>query len=445
MTFALIDGNNFYASCQMAFDPSLWHRPVVVLSNNDGCIVSANHLAKALDSQLSGPLGSGGYYAARGDSMIFQPYFKVKDLLKRHNTAVFSSNYELYADMSMRMHTVIGQFSDAQEIYSIDESFLNLSGHEAHEDLTELGWSIKHTVFQWLCLPVAVGIAPTKTLAKLANHLAKKQAEYDGVLNLNDLSEHAKDQWFKQLDVGKIWGVGKRLSARLKADGLHTVYDLKNAAIAPMRKKYSVQMERTIRELNGEACLQDAPVNHSQIISSRSFGTPVEHYTHLEQAFIFHASNAARKLRKKHHFCQMLTVYAHTDKHQLNLPQYFPHRTVSLPYPTQNSVYLAKQARNALQAIWQDGYRFKKAGVILSELSPVSPVQQNFLSEDFESALGEKGRRLMQLTDELNQKMGKHTLYLSSEGLRDKSQWQMRRDNMSFRYTTRWNELPQVS
>lgn len=445
-TFALVDGNNFYASCQMAFDPSLWKRPVVVLSNNDGCIVSANHLAKALNEKIVHSLGEGGYRASVPDNMMFQPYFKVKDLLKKHNTAVFSSNYELYADMSSRMHQIIGNFAPEQEIYSIDESFLNLTGFESDQDFTELAWTIKNTVFQWLSLPVAVGIGSTKTLAKLANHLAKKHEDFGGVLSMDKIDTVTQNQLFKQIDVGEVWGIGKNLSVSLKSSGIFSVYDLKTAPIKVMRKRYSIQLERIIRELNGEACFLKSSSPHSQqVISSRSFGTPVMDYKSMEQAMIFHTANAARKLRSSHKICQFITVYMQTNKHKKTQKQYKASQTIALPFPSNNTIFLAKYAKQALQKIWKDGLLYKKAGVAFSDVHEFRTVQDDFFNEGFDQALGYKNQCLMQLTDTLNKKMGNHTIYLLSEGIRDKPKWTMRRELMSKRYTTRWDELLKIS
>lgn len=445
-TYALIDGNSFYASCQMAFDPSLWDKPVVVLSNNDGCIVAANRQAKAINQQITHSLGEGGYRSARAHNMMFQPYFKVKDLLKKYNTVVFSSNYELYADMSTRMHNIISQFAPEQELYSIDESFLNLT--QIHDkDFTELGWDIKQTIDQWLNLPVSVGIGASKTQAKLANHLAKKHLEFEGVLNLNQISKTAQDKLYQQTDISAIWGIGKNLTDKLKKLGIFSVYDLKNAPLKTLRKLYSVQLERIMRELNGEACFafEQYPNTKQQIISSRSFGTPVSDYKNMEQAVIFHTANAARKLRKDKLACQFITVYIQTDKHKKAHKQHRQSYTVALPYPSNNAIYLAKYARDALKQIWKEGYLFKKAGVTFSEINSANKIQQDLFNDSIEDALGNKGQKLMALTDHYHKKFGNHGLYLLSEGIRDKTKWRMRRELMSSRYTTRWDEILTIS
>ncbi|MDX1796404.1 MAG: Y-family DNA polymerase [Hydrogenovibrio sp.] len=444
-TYALIDGNSFYASCQMAFDPSLWQKPVVVLSNNDGCIVSANAKAKALDKQLTRSLGDGGYRAATPGSFMFQPYFKVKALLEQHQTVAFSSNYELYADMSNRMHTIIGTFGPHQEIYSIDESFLNLTGLES-QDLTALGQEIKQTVFQWLHLPVAVGIGATKTLAKLANHLAKNDSNYQGVLDLNTLSPSTKNWVFKHTDVGKVWGVGKKMSANLKSNGIRTVYDLQQANPGRIRRRYSITLEKIVRELNGECCLSSQELSNpkQQIISSRSFGQAVTDVKSMEQALVSHTANAAKKLRQQNGVCDYITLYFKTDSFNRQASQYQPSHTLALPYASDDTILLAKAVKQGLRQIWRPGYPYKKAGVILSGLSPKGPVQQDCFLPAPDPVQHLKHERLMQLTDRINLIMGDHTLYHSSEGIKHKTSWQMNRNLMSGRYTTRWNELPKV-
>ena len=284
--FALVDANSFYASCEIAFNPKLEQRPVVVLSNNDGCIVAANHIAKALAKQFAPKdFGRGGYQSAKPTSMMFQPYFKLEGFFKRFNTAVFSSNYELYGDMSSRMHQLLATFAARQEIYSIDESFLDLSGMEKW-NLTEYGHSIKRCIKQGLGLPVAVGIGPSKTLAKLANHLAKKTAAHQGVLDLTALAPPVVDMLLKQVAVGDVWGVGRKLSEQLNTLGIKTALDLKQANVKSLRKRFSVVMERTIMELNGQACLslEDVAPDKQQILSSKSFGQAVKDYAYLEQA-----------------------------------------------------------------------------------------------------------------------------------------------------------------
>ncbi|CAN8138706.1 Protein UmuC [uncultured Thiomicrorhabdus sp.] len=443
--FALVDGNSFYASCQIVFDPSLAKRPVVVLSNNDGCVVAANSLAKALNQELIakvGDLGSGGYYAARPTNMMFQPYFKVKWLLDKHQAAVFSSNYELYADMSNRMHTILGEMAPRQEIYSIDESFLELSGLEQHYNLTDYGQTIKQRVQQELGLPVAVGIGHSKTLAKLANHLAKKHAHNNGVFDLTTLPENTLEPLLAKIDINHIWGIGKNLELKLRAEGIKTVLDLRRTNPKVMRKKYSVVLERIIQELNGESCLslEALSTDKKQIISSRSFGQEQKNYKAVEQAVVDYTTRAAQKLRRQNNVCQMITIYIRTNPHK-QMEQYRPSYSIGLIYPSDNSILLSKLARRARRALWQEGFYYHKAGVILSEISPKGPLQTDLFAQQPRYSANPKQDKLMQVLDQVNYHYGRNTLFLGTQGIPKKNAWQMKRQLMSPRYTTRWDEI----
>jgi len=444
-TFALIDGNSFYASCQMVFDPSLKNRPVVVLSNNDGCVVAANAEAKSLDEALTKEYGGGGYHAARSDSMMFQPYFKVAPFLKKHNTAVFSSNYELYADMSERMHTIIGQFSPHQEIYSIDESFIELSTLPIN-NLTEYGQTIKQRVAMWIGIPVAVGIAPSKTLAKLANHIAKKQADLDGVLDYASLSPSTQAALLKTVKVGKVWGIGKRLSQQLEDKQIHTAYDLQQACPKSIRKQFSVNVERIVKELNGQACLllNETHPSKQQIVSSRSFGQLVTEYDFMKQAVASYTATAAGKLRKQKSVCKRITVFINTHKYKTDQPQYRNVYQIPLIYPTDNSVLLTKMAIRALKHIWLDGYQYQKASVTLSELSDKGALQTDLFAPNPKFSGNPQSDKLMQVIDQLNLTMGKGTIQLANSGLQQQTNWRMNRNLMSPRFTTHWNELLRV-
>lgn len=437
--FALVDANSFYASCEIAFQPSLEKRPVVVLSNNDGCIVAANKIAKDLANQQNLNYGSGGYRAAKPTSMMFQPYFKVKGFLARHNTAVFSSNYELYGDMSTRMHRLVAEFGSAQEIYSIDESFLDLSGMK-HWDLTAYGQQIKQRVKQGLGLPIAIGIAPSKTLAKLANHLAKKLDGYEGVLDLSALSETSINLLLKNLSVGEVWGIGKQLAAQLQAGGIYSALDLKLANPNLLKRRSSI-IERIIMELNGIACiqLQEVSAAKQQILSSRSFGRGVTEYADMEQAVASYTARAAEKLRSQSSVCQTISVYIRTDP--FKTPRYTNHQTLGLVYPSDNSSLLIQMAKRALKRIWQPGLVYQKTGVTLSEISPKGALQLDVFAPNPKYSANPKSDSLMQVLDEVNRKMGRGKLHLAAEGLSNNKDWRMRRDYCSPRYTTRWDEL----
>ncbi|BBP46203.1 protein UmuC [Thiosulfatimonas sediminis] len=443
--FALVDGNAFYASCQIVFNPSLATRPVVVLSNNDGCIVAANQIAKDLNQELLaklGDLGSGGNRAAHPKSMMFQPYFKVKWLLDKHRAAVFSSNYELYADMSNRMHRLLAEMAPKQEIYSIDESFLDLSGLQTSYNLSEYGQLIKTRVQQELGLPVAVGIGHSKTLAKLANHLAKKQPQNHGVLDLTVLDKHALEALLAQVDINNLWGIGKNLALKLRADGIQTALALRQANPKILRKKYTVVMERIIQELNGESCLplESLASAKKQLISSRSFGQPQSDYHSVEQAVVSHTLNAAHKLRRQNSVCQILHLYLRTNPFS-DTAQYHPHHQIGLVYPSDNSILLSKLARRALRSIWRDGFAYHKVGVMLSEITPKGAFQQDLFAQSPKYSANPQQEKLMQTLDQINQTQGRNTLFFAAQGIPQKNAWQMKRLRMSPRYTTRWDEI----
>ncbi|WFE69766.1 Y-family DNA polymerase [Thiomicrospira sp. R3] len=440
--YALVDANSFYASCEMAFNPKLAQRPVVVLSNNDGCIVAANKMAKELAKRFPINYGSGGYHAAKPTSMMFQPYFKVEKMLKRFNTAVFSSNYELYGDMSARMHRMLGEFSSAQEVYSIDESFLDLSGM-SQWNLTEYAKKIKQTLHQGLGLPVAVGIGPSKTLAKLANHLAKKHDAYQGVLDLTALSEPVVDALLRQVAVGDVWGVGKKRAQQLTDMGIQTALDLKYANVKMLRRRFSVVMERLVLELNNQACLrlEEVAPAKQQILSSRSFGQPIRDFDLVAQAVASYTARAAQKLRAEGSVCQYISVFLRTNPFKSNAPFYQNQHTYGLVYPTDHTGLVLTMAKRALKRIWQPGLAYHKAGVCLSDISPKGAMQLDVFAPDPKYSANPKSDALMTVMDQINQRMGRGSVQLAAEGLADKQAWQMRRALCSPRYTTRLNEV----
>ncbi|MBN2646581.1 MAG: Y-family DNA polymerase [Thiotrichales bacterium] len=447
--FALVDGNAFYASCQMVFEPSLQGRPVVVLSNNDGCIVAANAEAKQLNAELMArvhSLGSGGYASAMPDNMMFQPYFKVKWLLDRHHAKVFSSNYELYADMSNRMHQLLGQFAPRQEIYSIDESFLELSGLHPSlypQGLCAYGQQIRHRVRQDLGLPVAVGFGSTKTLAKLANHLAKKKSVYQGVCDLTAFDETRLSECLAQVSVAAVWGVGKRLSARLQQEGITTAQDLRCANSARLRAKYGVVLARTAAELNGHSCLalEEVAAAKKQLRVSRSFAHPVTDRQQMAEILVSYSSRAAEKLRREGAVAQLVTVFLRTNPFSED-PYYAPSLSVSLHHPTDNSIQFAKVVKRLLVQIWREGVRFHKAGVLFSDLQPNSRLQYDLFATPARFVDSPQQTQLMQLMDELNHRHGRGSVFLAASGASRAQTWPMARTLLSPRYTTRWEDLP---
>ncbi len=418
MTVALIDGNNFFVSCERVFDLRLEGRPVVVLSNNDGCVVARSNEAKALGVKMG------------------TPWFQMRDLTRRHGIVALSSNYALYADMSDRMMAILGQFSPEQEIYSIDECFLGLDGF-ARLDLLDYGRRIRQRIRQWIGIPVCVGIAATKTLAKLANHCAKKGlAGSDGVCDFGRLLPAELARLFAAIPVGEVWGVGPRLTKSLGALGIATVEALRTSDPQTMRARFSVTLERTIAELNGNACIalaEDAP-NKQQIISSRSFGRYVHDLEPLGEAVASYIAIAAEKLRSQGSLAGMVQVYIRTNPHKAGAPQYQRGLTVPLPAATDDTLRLTRAALWALKRIYRPGYAYQKAGVALLELSAAATPQLSLFSR------GKDNGRLMQAMDRINAIWGRGTLRSAAEGI--EKGWKMKRERMSPEYTTHWAQLP---
>lgn len=420
---ALIDVNNFYVSCERAFNPKLINKPVVVLSNNDGCAVARSNEVKALG------IGMGA------------PWFKFKDLAKQHGIVAYSSNYALYADMSNRVMSILRQYSPDQEVYSIDESFLDLTSFQTW-DLHRYAQSMRQRILRWTSLPVCVGIGATKTLAKLANHCAKKRAHLHGVCNLNTLANTEVDQMLSKIDVGEVWGVGRQLAPKLKTLGINTVLDLKQANPSRLRQQFSVMMEKTIRELNGTMCIEMEEVcpAKQQIVSSRSFGYPVQDYQSLAESITLYISRAAEKLRKQHSYAGSVYVYIRTSPFKENQPFYSNGLTMAIPTPTDNTMQLVNIALWGLKQIYKPNFNYAKAGVMLSELVPAEGIQIDLFSQ---VQISPKSTKLMQAMDGINKKMGKESIKLASEGF--KRPWKMKQENKSQSYTTNWAELIRAS
>ena len=416
---ALVDVNNFYVSCERVFNPKLNGKPIVVLSNNDGCAVARSNEVKALGVSMGAP------------------WFKMKALAKQHGIIALSSNYALYADMSNRVMSILREFSPDQEVYSIDESFLDLSGFQSH-DLIAYGQQMRKRILQWTGLPVCVGIGASKTLAKLANHCAKKRPVFKNVCNFNAMSHDALDQLLSEISVSEIWGVGRKLAPRLESLGFKSVYDLKHANQKIMRREFSVVMEKTIRELNGHVCidLEEAPPAKQQILSSRSFGQPVRDYNSLAESITLYISRAAEKLRRQQSVAGSVYVYIRTSPFKPDEPYYSKGMAVSLPSPASDTRQLANAALWALQQLYKPGYNYAKAGVMLSELRPISHLQMDMFSK---TAISAKSIELMKAMDSINRKIGKDAIKLASEGFN--KPWKMRQENKSPSYTTDWQHI----
>lgn len=422
---ALVDCNNFYASCEKLFDPTLRDKPVVVLSNNDGCVVARSAEVKALGI----PMGV--------------PWFKIQQEAKRHGIVAFSSNYALYADMSNRVVEILSSFSPSIEVYSIDESFLDLSGFERF-GYQAYGQTIRQQIADWLGLAVCVGIGPSKTLAKLANHCAKKKLAGDqGVCDLTTMTAEEQTRLFAGIEVGEVWGVGRKISEKLAAMGIHTVQQLRDADAETLRNRFSVVLERTVRELRGVSCLDIEAVvpEKQQIMSSRSFGTLVYDLADLEEAVASYVSRAAEKLRAQNALAGAIQVYIRTNIFKPEMPQYQRAMTVPLPEASADSRVLVGWAIRALRRIYRPGYGYHKAGITLMEIVPRTNQQFSlFVPAELESSRNEQ---LMATLDAINGRYGRGALRLAAEGVT--KGWQMRRGNLSPRYTTEWAGVARVS
>lgn len=417
--FALVDVNSFYASCQTAFRPDLKGKPVVVLSNNDGCVIARSAEARAVGVKM-------------GD-----PYFKQKDLFRRYGVICFSSNYELYADMSDRVMTTLEEMSPRCEIYSIDEAFCDLTGVRNCRNLEDFGREIRATLLLRTHLTVGVGIAQTKTLAKLANHAAKKwQRQTGGVVDLSNLEKQRKLMAYFPVD--EVWGVGRRISKKLEAMGIKTVLQLADTDIRFIRKHFNVVLERTVRELRGEPCLQleEFAPTKQEIVCSRSFGDRVTDYEQMRQAICSYASRGAEKLRGEHQYCRYISAFVKTSPFALNESYYGNQAAVKLLTPTQDTRDIISAAMRCLDSIWKDGHRYQKAGIMLGDFFSQGIAQLNLFDDN---APRQNSAALMEVLDNLNNKNGRGALYFAGQGIQQ--QWQMKREMLSPRYTTRWSDL----
>jgi DNA polymerase V len=416
--YLMVDCNNFYASCERVFDPRLEGRPVVVLSNNDGCVIARSNEAKALGIAMG------------------EPAYKREGFFTRNGVHVFSSNYALYGDMSARVMRILAGFAAKTEVYSIDECFLLLRGLSI-ASLMQTAREIRHTVRQWTGIPVCVGIARTKTLAKVANRLAKKESG-DGVRLLED--DKDIDSVLQNLQTGDVWGIGRRIARYLSACGVHTALDLKGRDDDWVRRHLTVTGLRTVLELRQIPCiaLEDAPPPARSLVCSRSFGTRIESLASLEEAVVAYVQRAGEKLRRKGLVAGAIQVFLETNRFQPG-PQYAGSRCRALPAPTASTLDLHGPALEILRDIHKPGYKYQKAGVILLDLCPASGRQLSFLEPRAE----EKKRRdsLMRVMDRINTVYGRGALTLAASGL-GKKEWHMRQERRSPRYTTSWTELP---
>ena len=440
--YALVDGNNFYVSCERVFRPSLVGRPVVVLSNNDGCAIARSNEAKALGIKMGAP------------------WFQIKHLTDEAGLVALSANFALYGDLSDRMMSLAAGLGHRQEIYSIDESFVDLDGIRG--DLTERSKKIRARILQWIGIPTCIGIGPTKTLAKLANHVAKTAERKPGVYpehlaqvcHLGLLSRTELDGVLAATAVGEVWGVGRRIAERLGQGGIRTALDLTRIDLASVRRSFSVVLERTVRELQGTPCaeLEDVLSAKQQIACTRSFGQPVRRLVDLQEAITEFACRAAEKLRRQDSHTAQVLAFIRTSPFRANEPQYSQSAVFPLPVPSSDSRTITQAALTVLDAIYQPGFSYAKAGVMLLDLQ--SAQHQQF-SLDLAPTAEEPGAirqgaaaqafdqsRLMTSLDQINRRYGRGTVQLASAGLSGADRpWTMKQERMTPHYTTRWSDL----
>lgn len=429
--YALVDGNNFYVSCERVFRPSLNGCPVVVLSNNDGCAVARSNEAKALGIKMGAP------------------WFKIKHLAESEGLVALSANFALYGDLSDRMMSLAAGLGPHQEIYSIDESFIDVTG--VRGDLTERSHKIRSRILQWVGIPCGIGIGATKTLAKLANHIAKTAERKPGsypahlaqVANLVEMTASELEVVLGVTEVGEVWGVGRRIGQQLKDAGIHTVLDLTRLDPAMVRSRWSVILERTVRELQGTPCidLDQAPAPKQEIACTRSFGHPVTELHHLAEAVTDFASRAAVKVRKQGSLAGQVLIFVRTSPFRQD-PQYSRSITVPLRRPSADTGILVNAALSGLERIFLPGFNYAKAGVMLLELRPDSQQQTELALEDDEDKDVERGR-LMTFLDALNGRFGRGTVLMGSAGLAGEQRaWSMKQERRTPAYTTCWEDIP---
>ena len=416
--FALIDCNSFYASCEKIFRPDLKHRPIVVLSNNDGCVIARSPEAKNM-----------------GISMT-QPWYQVKDQYLSRGGVVFSSNYEFYADISNRVMNVLSDLCPEIDIYSIDEAFLDLRTFRKNIDLVNFAYDCKKRIKDWIGVPVSIGIAPTKTLAKLANKVAKDDPRFDGVVILSE--PRVIRHFLKSMPIEKIWGIGRKLTTKLENIDIKTAYDLSQVDSRLIGDNFNVVLERTVRELKGQSCitLHDFMEPKKQIMVSRSFGKSIRSKSILSEAISFHASRAAEKLRYEKQKCRLITAFIRSNRFNTRVRQIYAAKSFELVHPTDDTRIIIKNANRILDQIFADGYQYAKAGVLLSDFTNRYGYQMSLFDKKRDEKMASK---LMQTVDYINL-MEIAKIGFGNQGYRNT--WRMKREIKSKRYTTKIEEIP---
>ncbi|MDI7712065.1 DUF4113 domain-containing protein [Acinetobacter baumannii] len=424
--FFLIDVNNMYVSCERVFDPSLNNKPVIVLSNNDGCAVARSNESKSLNIKMGVPL------------------FQIKDIVQQHNVIVLSSNYAMYAEMSRRFHSILASYVTAEEVepYSIDECFIDFTAYEKNFDLEKVGQQMRQQIWKWLGLPVCVGIGRSKTEAKIANHIAKKNPGFNSVCDLVNMDPCNKEYYFAQIDVSEVWGVGRKHSKKLQSMGVNTVLDLACAEPREMQKKFSIVMARTIYELQGISCIEieHTPPSKKQIVASRSFGGRVTELTDLKEAISMYAQDACKRLRDEGLLCGCMIAFVQSNPFDPNVPFYNKSITGSFSEPTDCAIDFVKAATRMLNDIYKEGIKYKKCGVVLTCLEPKSGHTYDLLT-DFKQI--EKKECLMQAMDGIHSKFGKKKIGVGPCFIPNRN-WSMSRDKLS-RNPFKWDELPLIT
>ncbi len=410
--FGLIDCNNFYVSCERVFRPDLNGKPVAVLSNNDGYIIAVSNEAKHLGVKR-------------------KPVFEFKEEIEKYNITLFSSNYTLYGDMSSRVMSILSQMVQNIEIYSIDEAFLDFEGHN---NLETFGKEITHTVTKNTGIPVSLGIASTKTLAKIANKFAKKHKAYHNVCIIDN--EEKRIKALQLTPIEDVWGIGRRIAKKLNLYGVTTAYEFTQQSQSWVRKMFTITGERTWKELKGIACIdiEEIPPQRKQICTSRSFGKMLTDYDNISEAIATHASSCANKLRKQKAFANSLMVFIHTNCFREDLPQHCQNIVIDLPVATNDSIEIVHYALQGLKHIFVEGFQYKKCGVIITEISNHS--QGNL----FDAVDRDKRDTLMQIIDKLNGRGS--VIKLASQG--NSKEWHLKQEQLSPRYTTNWSDVIEI-
>jgi len=418
--FALVDCNNFYVSCERVFNPGLIGKPVIVLSNNDGCAVARSNEAKALGIKMAAP------------------FFQIKDVIKQHNVKVYSSNYALYGDMSQRVMQTLTQFTPEMEIYSIDEAFLDLANFN-RVDLTDYAKNIKTIVEKWTGIPVSVGLARTKTLAKIANGIAKKSSKANGVLDLS-CSKYL-DKALEMVEVGDVWGIGRRYAKFLRDHGINNALQLRDANDSFIHRKMGVVGTRIINELRGISCypLEQSPPCKKSITVSRTFKHGIDELDELLEAVSAYTSSGAEKLRAEKSVAGMLTVYLMTNRFKDNY--YYKSSTINLPVQSSYTAELIGYARKGLKEIFKKGHQYKKAGIMFNDLKLEDYVQASF----FDIVDRVRSRKIMKAVDAINFYIGPGTVQYGAVGLAHNQNWKTAFNQRSKSYTTHWNQLLEIS